>query len=588
LNSFICQLNSLTREKFSYESKRDKYYENDLYTVVWNGEIYNYNELNNQAITLGLSELDATIEQIIIFLFTKRGVKLFSHLRGKFTILVWDKRNEILYGVRDRFGIESLFYVEELDQFYVSNFKSYLESRVNTNSNIELHALQHYFTFQYVPDPLTLMDGCFKLRAGHYFIKKINEPLQQFAYFTPKITSLASSREQKIKSIQETLYECVSERVPKDEKIGAFLSGGIDSTLITSIAHELNPDIKTFTIAFTEQDYSELSIAEKTVEALGLEHKKIIITPERYVRSLLAMIYYLEEPLADPSAVPLYIGCQEAKQEVDILLSGEGADELFGGYEIYREHNSLKVFKYLPRSLRRPMLDLANYLPEGMRGKSFLYRGLTPLEKRYVGNAKIFDENEKRLLLNNYCPKGTTEKWLEKYFERVSTNHPMEKMQYIDWHTWLPGNILFKASRLSRAAQLCIRLPFVDKKIYDIASGLTVDEKIANNTTKVTLREAAKGIVPDHILFEKKRGFPVPLRKWLRDELYIWANRNISDAKTTEYISKDYALKLLNEHVTGKYDHSRKLWAIIIFNLWYEIFVEETNLFEETWHISVN
>src|SRR5690625_4044969 len=564
-------------------------YEDDLKTLIWNGEIYNRFELENKAKKLGFSEQTASLERIMIYLFSKYGVKLFTYLNGKFTIIIWDKQNEILYGASDRFGIEALYYTEETGHFYVTNCKRNLENEMNSETDINHHALQHYFTFQYVPEPLSLKKNCFKLSMCHFFIKKANESVQKFAYFSPEITPLMySNKEKKIKEIQKTLYKCVSERMQTNIKVGSFLSGGIDSTIITSIAQQLNPKIKTFTIAFSETGYSEINIAERTVEFLGLEHKNIIVTPEKFIQAIPAMIYYLEQPLADPSAVPLYIGFQEAKREVDILFSGEGADEMFGGYEIYREHESLKFFQFVPRSLQRPLLKLVDRFPESMKGKSFLYRGLTPLKDRYVGNAKIFEEQEKEILLSNYCSNSMSMKWLKKYFDHVSNSHPMEQMQYIDWHTWLPGDILFKATRLSQAAQLCIRLPFVDRKIYEIAKGLTVDEKIANKMTKVILREAAKGIVPDYILQEKKRGFPVPLRKWLRDDLYIWANRNITNAKTTDFINKNYAIELLDEHHQGKHDHSRKLWAIIIFNLWYEIFIEKTNLYEKPWQLTLN
>lgn len=588
MNSFICQLKHTTTKKFTYYSGWEKLYEDKLYTLIWNGEIYNISDLKNRAIQLGFEALDVSLEKIIVFLFMSYKCNLFPLLRGKFALVIWDKSNETLYGARDHFGVESLFYTEDIDRCCVTNSKSYLERVADSKVIINNEALQHYFTFQYVPEPLTMTEGCFKLRAGHFFIKKSKDSIQQFAYFTPEIKPIICSRSKKIKDIQKTLYECVAERMSQDTKIGSFLSGGIDSTIITAIAQQLDPNIKAFTIEFSETGYSEFDTAKKSAEALGVEHKRIVVTPKKYVQSLLAMIYYLEDPLADPSAVPLYIGCQEAKRDVDVLLSGEGADEMFGGYEIYREHESLRAFKFLPNSLKRSILHLANRLPEGMKGKSFLYRGLTPLEERYVGNAKIFAEDEKKKLLNRYCPKGASEKWLQRYFEQVVNNHPMEKMQYIDWHTWLPGDILFKASRLSQAAQLSIRLPFVDQKIYEIAKGLTIDEKIKSKTTKVLLREAAKGIVPEHIIQERKRGFPVPLRKWLRDELYAWANRNIMNAKTTEFINKDYAINLLNEHSIGKHDHSRKLWAIIIFNLWYEMFVEEVNLFEQPWHVLVN
>ena len=588
MKTLVCQLNNYADEKFICHSEQEKYYDDDSYTLIWHGEIYNKHELLKYVTAFGVEKTTATLEAIIVFLFMKYGVKLFSLLRGKFALVIWDKRNEILYGARDRFGIEPLYYTEDANECYIANCKRHLEQTIQADTMINQEALQHYFTLQYVPEPLTLTDGCFKLNAGHYFMKKITEPLQTFAYFSPHFTPIHRAKEEKVKNIQQTLEQCVRERMSNKAPLGTFLSGGIDSTIITAIAKKINPNIKTFTVGFAERGYSEIDLATKTADVLNVEHEKIIVTPEQFIQTIPAMLHHLADPLADPAAVPLYIGCQKAKEEVDILLSGEGADEMFGGYQIYREHKALKVFKFIPQILQQPMLNLASRLPKGIKGKSFIYRGLTPLKDRYVGNAKIFAEWEKETLLNNYCPKSVSKEWMKRYFEQVDKNHPVEQMQYIDWHTWLPGDILFKANHLSRAVDLNIRLPFVDQKIYNIAKQLKIDEKIAQNTTKAILREAVDGMIPEHVLYEKKRGFPVPLKKWLRDDLYVWANRNISNAKTSTFMNKDYALKLLNEHLQRKHDHSRKLWAIIIFNLWYEIFIEETNLSEEPWQLSVN
>lgn len=580
LISFMCQVEQNSTEPFTYDFENGKVYEDELYTFIWNGVIYNENELIERTRKKGINQSEVTIETTILKLFMKEGIELFSCVEGKFSIVIWDKLNKILYGVRDHFGIEPLFYTEANDRFFVTNFKQNLEHATQSRARINDEAVQHYFTFQYVPEPLTINDRYFKLKAGHYFIKKPNVPVQQFAYFTPEITPAICSKAEKMRTIRQTIYQCVAERMQPDGKIGAFLSGGIDSTIITTIAKKIQPDIKTFTITYSEKDYSESIIAEKTARALELNHQQIVVTPEKYVQALVEMISYLEEPFADPSAVSLLIGCQEAKKHVDILLSGEGADEMFGGYEIYREFQSLKLFQYIPNILHKPIYQFANSLPKGMKGKSFIQRGITPLEKRYVGNAKIFEEDEKAQLLTYYCPNNNANKYLQRYYERVTDYHPMEKMQYIDWHTWLPGNILFKASRLSNVMDLCIRLPFVDQKMYEIARHLTVDDKISHRTTKAILRESVQDIVPNHILHEKKRGFPVPIRKWLKEELYDWAHEIISDTKTTQFINKDIAMQLLREHQIGKHDHSRKLWTIIVFNVWYDLFVEKISVHE--------
>jgi len=588
LNPFLCQLNCTTDGQFTHQQLDNTYFETESFTLMWQGKLYNVQQLKELLDSSDVNKKDYSIERTILALFSKFNTSLFGKLRGKFAIVIWDKVNETLYGARDHFGIESLYYVEENNRFYATNFKRKIKDMIHFRTTVDTRALQHYFTFQYVPEPLTLIENYYKLQAGHYFIKRTKEPLKIAAYFIPKFSKSDTKQDCKIDEIRQALVEAISERIPREKQIGTFLSGGIDSTIITAIAQRINPNIKAYTIGFSEAGYSEVKLAARTAKSLGIEHQSIMITPEKFIESLPAIVYHLEDPLADPSAIPLYIGCQEVAAEVDILLSGEGADEMFGGYEIYREHRSLKLFNYVPSLLQDSLLQLSKRMPTGTKGKSFLYRGLTPLKNRYLGNAKIFTEQEKSTLLHNYCPNHKSQDWTKELFDQVEHKHPTEQMQFIDWYTWLPGDILFKASRLSQVSGISIRLPFVDRKIFDIASQLTVEDKITRQHTKAILREAAKGIIPDHVLEEKKRGFPVPLKKWLRHDLYIWANRQIKYAKTDQFINKNYALHLLREHSRGKHDHSRKLWTIIIFNMWYEMVIEESNLLEEPWRLSLH
>lgn len=588
LNTIYCELNHFSQDKFISYSEPEHEYEDNSYVIICLGNIYNQSELHKLAVKYNFNESIVNCGQLIAYLFTKLGTDMFMYLRGEFALIIWDKEAETLYGVRDHFGVESLYYIDETEQCYVANNKQLLGNCSINSFGLYERALQHYFTFQYVPGSMTLTEGCFKLTQGHFFIKKLGKPLQEHVYFRPELTPSYSEKANKVITIRNALYECVAERMSNDIPIGTLLSSGIDSTIITAIAQRINPNIKTFTIGFSEPGYSEIDSAAKTAEMLNIEHHNIIVTPERFIRVIPEMIFHLADPLADPSAVPLYIAYQEAKKQVNILLTGEGADEIFGGYEIYKEHQSLKIFQYVPQSLRQPLLELSSQLPEGVKGKSFLFRGLTPLSERYVGNAKIFEEKEKEKLLNHYSPDDESKQLVADYFNRINTYHPMEQMQYIDWHTWLPGNILLKANRLSRAINLQVRLPFVDQKVYNIAKQLKVEEKITKKLTKAILREAAEEMIPRHILHEKKRGFPVPLKKWLRNELFIWAKRNIANANTENYINKEYALKLLHEHVQYKHDHSRKLWTIIIFNIWFEMFIERENLTVKQWRFSVN
>lgn len=579
METFLCSLSKMNQDIFTWHSQSENTYEDRRYLIILLGNIYNEDELRALAERYPVGSSVETLQSLLSILFSKLGPKLFSHLRGSFSLIIWDKRTATLYGVRDHFGIESFYYIEDSDNFYLSNDKQLLEPYEREEKQVNTEALQHYLTFQYVPGEMTLSTTCLKVKPGHFFMKKLGEAVESFRYFTPEITPSHMNKKDKINQIRETLRAAVKERMPANKTIGTLLSGGIDSTIITAIAKEIDPTIKTFTVGFEDAQYSEMDIAAKTARVFNLNHEKIIVTPEQFIKTATEMVYYLRSPLADPSAVPLFIAYQHLKEEVDTVLSGEGADEMFGGYEIYKEFQSLKMFRYVPSTLRKPLLNLAKKLPEGLKGKSFLYRGLTPLKDRYVGNAHIFDEEEKQQLLHHYRAEHSTHKYVEKYFNRVQDYHPMEQMQYIDWHTWMPDNILLKANRLSWAINLDVRFPFVDKKIYEIGKQLKVEEKITRKATKVLLREASEGLVPEHVLHARKKGFPVPLRNWLRKELYDWAKNNLSQAQTATYIDKEYALNLLDEHVKRKHDHSRKLWTILVFNIWHDLPAEQAGRF---------
>lgn len=342
-----------------------------------------------------------------------------------------------------------------------------------------------------------------------------------------------------------------------DVPVGSFLSGGIDSTIMVALAKEVNPGLKTFSVGFERNGYSEVEVAKESAEALGVENISYTITPDEFVSRLPKIIWHADDPLADPACVPLYFVSREASKHVTVVLSGEGADELFGGYNIYREPQSLEVFNSIPKPAKDLLGRVANVLPEGVKGKSFLMRGTTPLNERYIGNAKCLKKQK-----NLHYLKLTTAhfhiKITEPLYEQVADQHPVTQMQYVDMHTWMRGDILLKADRMTMAHSLELRVPFLDKEVMNVASQIPVDYKIANGTTKSILREAVQGIVPEHVLNRKKLGFPVPIRHWLKHELYDWARNLIIDSQTDHLLNKTYILNLLDQHCAGKLDYSRK------------------------------
>ncbi|MED4202999.1 asparagine synthase (glutamine-hydrolyzing) [Neobacillus mesonae] len=555
-------------------------YENERYWIIFNGEIYNYVELREELLKDGLTFQTSSDTEVIIALFSHLGEKAVEKLRGMFGFVIWDKQSQTLYGARDPFGIKPFFYLEDSERtFFASEKKSILLAL--ENDVLDYDSLQHYLTYQFVPEPNTMSAGIKKLEPGHYFTKKIGSKMEIKRYWKAHFAPIQKSEADFIKEIQDVLFDSVKMHMRSDVPVGSFLSGGIDSSIIASIAKEFHPAIKTFSVGFDHNGFSEIDVAKETAEKLGVENISYIISPEEYMNEIPKIMWHMDDPLADPACVPLYFVAREARKHVTVVLSGEGADELFGGYNIYREPQDLEIFNKIPRVFHGLLKLIANMMPEGMKGKSFIERGVTPMEERYIGNAKMFTEEEKRELLNVYR-EGLNYTDITKPLYRESKGYdPVDRMQYIDIHTWMRGDILLKADKMTMAHSLELRVPFLDKAVFEVASKIPTSLKTAHGTTKYILRKAAEGIVPDHVLNRKKLGFPVPIRHWLKAEMNDWAKNIIRESGTDHLINKSYLLKLLDDHCLGKADNSRKIWTVLMFMVWHQIYVENVYSFQD-------
>lgn len=547
-------------------------YENERYWIIFNGEIYNYIELRKELVDNGHEFTTDSDTEVIIALYSSIKEQSVRKLRGMFAFVIWDKEEEKLFGARDHFGIKPFFYCEQDETTYFASEKKSILTAIS--EELDVDSLQHYLSFQYVPEPATLTKSIKKLPPGHFFTKKPGEKMDIKKYWKPNFQPTNMRDSKLIKEVQDTLLDSVNVHMRSDVPVGSFLSGGIDSSFIVSIAKQINPKIKTFSVGFEREGYSEINVAEETANALNVENISYVITPEEFLAELPKIIWHMDDPLADPAAVPLYFVAREARKQVKVALSGEGADELFGGYNIYREPQSLRMFSYIPSPVKHVLKALSSALPEGVKGKSFIERGVTPLEERYIGNANMFDEKEKKLLLVNYINNLENEKVTGSIYSSSLDYDAITKMQNIDIHTWLKGDILLKADKMSMANSLEVRVPFLDKHVFNIASKVCSHQKVRNGTTKYILRKAAEGIVPEHVWSRKKLGFPVPIRHWLKAELYDWAIQLIHNSPTDYIFNKQEILKLLDNHVQNKMDNSRKLWTILIFMVWHQIYVE--------------
>ncbi|MFP5109723.1 asparagine synthase (glutamine-hydrolyzing) [Neobacillus sp. C211] len=554
-------------------------YENERYWIIFNGEVYNYVELREELLSEGLTFSTSSDTEVIIALYSHLKEKAVEKLRGMFSFVIWDKQEQTLYGARDPFGIKPFFYFEDGERtFFASEKKSILLGLENDVINYD--SLQHYLTYQFVPEPTTMSDGIKKLEPGHFFTKKIGSPMEIKRYWKAHFKPVHKSEPDFIKEIKDVLFDSVKMHMRSDVPVGSFLSGGIDSSIIASIAKEYHPAIKTFSVGFEHNGFSEIDVAKETAEKLGVENISYVISPQEYMNEIPKIMWHMDDPLADPACVPLYFVAREARKHVTVVLSGEGADELFGGYNIYHEPQSLEVFNKIPRAGKVLLKGIAGMMPEGMRGKSFIERGVTPMEERYIGNAKMFTEEEKRELLNVYREGLDYTDITKPLYAESSGYDPVDRMQYIDIHTWMRGDILLKADKMTMAHSLELRVPFLDKAVFEVASKIPTSLKTVHGTTKYILRKAAEGVVPAHVLDRKKLGFPVPIRHWLKDEMNEWAKKIIRESNTDHLINKSYVLQLLEDHCQGKADNSRKIWTVLMFMVWHQVYVEDVYSFQ--------
>jgi asparagine synthase (glutamine-hydrolysing) len=558
--------------------------EPDRYVLVFNGEIYNYLELRE---TLR-SEFGAAFAtdgdgEAIVAAYHHWGTAALSRLRGMFAFALWDTKNQELFCARDPFGIKPLFMATGPGGTAVGSEKKCLLGLavdVGINLAIDGRAVQHYTVLQYVPEPETLHRGIRRLESGCYAVIRPGEQPKVSRYFVPRFSTVpftSGTEQARYDEITAVLEDSVAKHMRADVTVGAFLSGGIDSTAIAALAIRHNPRLITFTTGFEREGFSEVDVAVASAEAIGARHVAKVVSQSEFVAALPEIVWYLDEPVADPALVPLFFIAREARKHVKVVLSGEGADELFGGYTIYREPLSLKGFDYLPRPVRKSLGRASRPLPEGMRGKSLLHRGSLTLEERYYGNARSFSDEQLRAVLPGFDPAWTHTDVTAGIYAESAGWDPVARMQHIDLFTWLRGDILVKADKMTMANSLELRVPFLDPEVFAVASRLPYDQKITRTTTKYALRRALEPIVPAHVLNRAKLGFPVPIRHWLRaGELMDWAYGTIDASQAGHLVDVAAVRAMLDAHRAGDGDHSRRLWTVLIFMLWHAIFVEKS------------
>ena len=553
----------------------------DRYAMTFNGEIYNYVELREELKGLGYTFHTEGDGEPIVVGYHHWGKNVVNHLRGMFGIVIWDTHTKTMFAARDQFGIKPLYYATtEAGTVFASEMKCILEmaDEIGLELNLDRRAIEHYVDLQYVPEPESLHANIRRVESGCTVTLRPGEDVVAERYFKPRfpVQQVKQGEEQQLfNRIAEALEDSVAKHMRADVTVGSFLSGGIDSTAIATLAKRHNPDLLTFTTGFEREGYSEVDVAAESAEAIGVEHIVKIVSPEEYAESIPKIMWYLDNPVADPSLVPLYFVAQEARKHVKVVLSGEGADELFGGYTIYKEPLSLAPFEKVPSPLRRGLGKLSQVLPEGMKGKSLLNRGSMTMEERYYGNARSFNFEQMQRVIPWAKREWDHREVTAPIYAQSEDFDPVARMQHLDLFTWMRGDILVKADKINMANSLELRVPFLDKEVFKVAESIPYDLKISHGTTKYALRKAMEQIVPAHVLHRKKLGFPVPMRHWLAgDELYGWAQDTINESQTEDIFNKKEVLEMLKEHRDGVSDHSRRLWTVLSFMIWHGIFVE--------------
>lgn len=546
------------------------YNEDKTLVLMFNGEIYNYQDLRKTLIEKGHKFYTNTDSEVLVHGFEEWHEELLNQLRGMFAFAIWNTVDKSLFIARDFFGIKPMHYTKVGNSFvYASEIKSILdfpgfEKKLNRN------ALNNYISFEYSVPPETFFEGVFCLMPAHYLWYR-NGKVETHRYWEPKFEADdGMTQEQAVSEIEKVFENSVSAHKISDVEVGCFLSSGVDSSYVSTYFSGQ----KTFTVGFDYgEKYNEIDWAKKLSEKIKVDHHCKVISADEYWGNIRKVQYHMDQPLADASCIALYFVSKMASEYVKVVLSGEGADELFGGYNIYHEPDDFEAYKKLPLGLRKAFAGVAKALPFRFKGKNFLIRGALPIEENFIGNCSMFTMDEKRRLLKSDIPITRPQELTKKYYERVQGKDDVTKMQYLDINVWLIGDILLKADRMSMANSLELRVPFLDKEVFKVASRIPRRLRVNKENTKYAMRQAALRHLPEATAQKKKLGFPVPTRVWLREEKYYNLVKEAFTGKTAEqFFNTDVLVNLLDDHYSGKCDNNRKIWTIFVFLVWYDIY----------------
>ena len=554
------------------------YNEDKTLVLTFNGEIYNYKDLREELVAAGHIFYTETDSEVLVHGFEQWGEDMLHKLRGMFGFAIYNTQDDSVFIARDFFGIKPMHYtVIDGELVYGSEIKSILQ-HPKYEKKFNVSALDNYLSFQYVVPPETFFEGIYCLLPGHFLWYKNGEVMTE-RYFEARFDPDENMSEaDAVNSIEAAFENSVKAHKIADVEVGCFLSSGVDSSYVSTCF----ADQKTFTVGFDfGEKYNEISWAQRLSEKIGVDHHTKVITSEEYWESIPKIQYFMDQPLADPSCIALYFVSQLASKYVKVVLSGEGADELFGGYQVYRSPMNQRIYqKCVPYPIRKLLRSIARKLPD-IKGRDYLIRACDPLEEAFIGNAFMYNYEEKCELLKDPSIATRPQDLTRDYYRSAGRYDDVTRMQYLDINLWMVGDILLKADRMSMANSLELRVPFLDKEVWKVASRIPSRLRVNRNNTKYALRQAALRHLPQETAEKEKLGFPVPTRVWLRDEKYYnVVKQEFMSPTAQKFFNIDILLRWLDDHYNGIADTSRNVWTVYVFLVWYKLYFEEVTAAE--------
>ncbi len=544
--------------------------------LLFNGEIYNYQSLREELIDKGHTFTTKADSEVILHGYEEYGKEILQKLRGMFAFVIWDKEEKKLFGARDIFGIKPFYYYKDGKEFlFGSEIKSFL-SHPGFQKELREEKIPEYLSYEYLPDEETIFKNVYKLPGAHCFTYQ-NGEMQIERYYRIKYhVEEDKSLEYWEQEITKEFTESVTMHQISDVEVGCFLSSGVDSSYVVKEISKGTKKVKTFSVGYEEEKYSELPYAQDFSSVVGVPNISNKVSADEFFDAMPEIQYFMDEPLPNPSEIPLYFLAKNARKYVKVVLSGEGADELFGGYPMYLQGGHFAAYtRKVPRPIRKLAGAVAGKLPE-FKGKHFLVRGaMEPWQRFMRANYVFTDSKERQKYLKRPITSKLPEEYSKRYFDEVQDLDEPTQLQYVDMHTWMIYDILLKADRMSMANSLELRVPFLDKKMLELSTRIPTRFRAdcETETTKKALRSAAIKQLPERTANKKKLGFPVPLSDWLREDKYY---NKVKEAFQSDIAEKFFVteelMKLLNDHKEGKARNMQKIWSFYTFIVWYDQF----------------